>query len=71
MVQYANSSTGNFKPKTARFYTNLSLFTVREEVYSELDMFNLGYWDTLGYLGLVDLSSPRLIYQPVHWFNQG
>jgi polyphosphate kinase len=39
--RYAHLSTGNYNPKTARLYTDLSLFTANERLTSEVaDLFN-------------------------------
>lgn len=38
---YVNISTGNFNPKTAKLYTDYSLFTCREDICTDvLDVFN-------------------------------
>lgn len=50
LLQYCNISTGNFNPKTAKLYTDLSLFTCRKEICRDVqDVFNslTGYsWKT-------------------------
>lgn len=41
LMQYVNVSTGNFNPKTAKLYTDLSLFSCRKEICSDVaDVFN-------------------------------
>ena len=41
MCRYVHIGTGNYNPKTARLYTDLGLFTCREEVGSDItDLFN-------------------------------
>lgn len=64
LMQYANISTGNFNPKTAKLYTDLSLFTCRKEVCADvLDVFNslTGYSWTPGFR--------RLLVAPVNMLN--
>src|SRR5438132_499477 len=57
--RYLHMSTGNYNPSTARLYTDISLFTAREDVTSDaLLLFNL----LTGYAELPQLQ--RLIVAP-------
>jgi polyphosphate kinase len=78
--RYVHLSTGNYNDKTARIYTDISLFTCHEQIAQDASKF----FNTLtGYVNYTDLhlliSAPhhlkreliQLIETEIHWANQG
>lgn len=64
LLQYAIISTGNFNPKTAKLYSDLSLFTCRKEICSDVrDVFN----SLTGYSWKPDYR--RLLVAPVNMLS--